>query len=169
MPRKLNPPAVSESPDNGCHTLLFKTSSTDKYYSLEFGGWDTELADAHLDLLPPGVENLIIRRKNGNSTRPLKLSCTPTRLGQQGLKALGFACIVEGLETDEIFSECKTLEQLWIGGHERPLLGTVENLKRLPLKILGFEGWGRIRYPSPALAEFVKSRQPSLSIGRFRY
>jgi len=170
MPRTIAPPIAFEIPeDNGIETLLFiNRKPQDKYYFLQYGGWDTEMTDEHLDLLPPGVENLIVCRKNGTNKRPLKLSCTPKRLGQQALKSLAFICIVEGLETDELFSECTTLEQLWISGHERTLFGTVENLKKLPLKHIGLGGRDEIKYPSPELGEFIRSRRPGLSVGCFR-
>ena len=168
MPRTVAPPIAYEIPeDNGIETLLFiDRKPQDKYYFLQYGGWDTEMTDAHLDLLPPGVENLIVCRKNGTNKRPLRITCTPKRLGQQGLKSLAFICIVEGLETDEVFSECTTLEQLWISGHERTLFGTVENLKKLPLKHIGLGD--EIKYPSPELGEFIRSRRPGLSVGCFR-
>jgi hypothetical protein len=71
---------------------------------------------------------------------PMKLFCSPQKLGERNPISLFFEGCIEGLETDDLFSECTQIRRLYIGKHEKALLSQIQYLNLENLEYVGING-----------------------------
>jgi hypothetical protein len=72
--------------------------------------------------------------------KPMKILCTPEKLGEKNPTSLLFEGCVEGLETDAIFSHCTHIRRLYIGKHEKPLFNKLDYLNMEQIEYFALNG-----------------------------
>lgn len=137
------------------------TFSTDvrEYFLIDLSPTEFEVTAEMLRLVPPG-------------TRGLRIESFYRPVGGKGVRITGeipdvevliLRCASVGLETDDIFAKCRSLQYVWISKHAEPLFQKMKYLPNLPLKEMGFNGFGLAQNWSPEFSALLKSKNVKTS------
>jgi hypothetical protein len=124
---------------------------------------DDVLTDAILDKVLPDTTHLIVCRPQSCHNTPVRIECSPEKLGSLNLLGIDFQCTITGLDSDSVFQYCKCLEYIGLGTHVGMIFSSIQFLPNLPLKALAFNGRFFVSI-SDVFHKFTLDIQPAVNI-----
>jgi hypothetical protein len=137
---------------------LFSTDVRE-YFLIDLSPTEFEVTAEMLRLVPPGTRGLRILSRY----RPIGQKRVIITGEIPDVEVLLLNCASGGLETDDIFAKCRSLQYVWISKHDEALFQNMKYLPNLPLKHMGFNGFGLASNWSPEFSALLKSKNVKTS------
>jgi hypothetical protein len=124
---------------------------------------DEQITDSLLKAVPNDAQTIIIERDSyydeagfrHTDWSPVRIECRPEMLGAFPLKMLLLYVVMEGLETDSMFSHTTQLEYLWIGAHKNQMFSEFNHIPNFNMKAFGFNGCGLAMNSSETFKQYL--------------
>lgn len=126
-----------------------KRPGPQNYCFIELDYTESEVSAEVLNSVSKDATGLIICKRGSSSVR--LLGPIPD------MKVLTLQCVSTGLETDDIFANCKSLTHLWICGCNETIFSTMKYIPALPLQVFGIQGYGTVNHWGNDFTEHIRS------------